>query len=1147
MSWLDHLRRKGDHRESPIDRGDASGQNRNEGGTVLWGVPKGGTFPELKPADALPDFTEGARIAGVYTISRRIGAGAMGKVYLARHEEWGFDVVLKVPNSRILADAENRHRITREAEIWTDLGLHPHIAYCYHVHPLGTVPVLVIEYLDGGNLRDWITQGKCAELKTGLDVAIQLCHALAHAHGNGVLHRDVKPENILLAGDGAAKLTDFGTARQPGVMNIIGHPSAESSPGQTVGLIGTYEYMAPEQFYTAHDLDQRADIFALGVCMYEMLCGQRPYSIATGLPQSPPEPIRLRHDLELPKQLGDLMKRCVAWSREDRPDSAEAVRRELCQIYLNLAHESSAHFDLPPLYSQADSDNNRALSYWTLGNIRAAERAWVAALASDPCHADANYNYGLHLWRAGQLHDDAFVRTLRSLLSKGSDSWPVPLLLANVHLERADAKAALEVLEALPATHADHRDVHHAKLAASRWSANSAGFVMSIGTACGDRIAVSHQRQIALSSTWLNMQLWDIPSGRPISAFEASVVNQWANKTGPDPVALNEDATLAMSGHWGGPVILWKLPSGEKLAEFGAHTGQITALAFNNDSHIALSGTADGVISVWEIPSGRCLHTFRTGRRLWDARFSPDGRHILSSGDHAILWNWRQAVEAIRLEGHSDAIRAVCFDTSGSQAITGSDDSTVRLWDLTTGNCLRVCRCKSGGIFSVDYCGDRHAVSGGGDTTIRLWDLDNGRCVHTFEPELYRNWVRAYSTGSGSQILAANGHSPLTLWRWAHPGFIAPFRPSIETDIKAKLAAHATFSAELAGARHAIHLGDHSGAYRRISWARQQPGFYRNREASTLLSSLYSRLHRKRFVTAWPVSTTEEPALAGNWGPDPSTVLCTSVGDPYFHLLNLTTGKRDPLPMCVPKPQYDMCLSPNRLYAGIRVDQTVEFWDIRMKVRLRIIECPDLYHPCAISNDGRLAIMYGQGTLDLWDIRGGKWVRQFCGLPEFCGMVAAVSEDGCCVATAQTSGDLPEITLWDVDTGLQSARLEGHESYNTDFIFSQTGSQLLSANQDGTVRLWDTLTGRCLQVFKGHRASVNAVSTVPDSEVALSASDDRTLRLWHLGSGTCLHVFEGHTDCVRGARLTPEIGYAISFGDDGTVRTWFLDWELVGA
>ena len=154
----------------------------------------------------------------------------MGEVYLARQRLWDVDVALKVPSDEIVSDPENRHRIVREAEAWTDLGLHPHIAYCYYAQPLGELLLLVIEYVDGGNLREWIADGRCADLKTGLDLAIQFCHGLEHAHKNGLVHRDIKPENILLMKDGTLKITDFGIVRK-----ALADPDIWSRPGRCGG------------------------------------------------------------------------------------------------------------------------------------------------------------------------------------------------------------------------------------------------------------------------------------------------------------------------------------------------------------------------------------------------------------------------------------------------------------------------------------------------------------------------------------------------------------------------------------------------------------------------------------------------------------------------------------------------------------------------------------------------------------------------------------------------------------------------------------------------------------------------------------------------------------------------------------------------
>ena len=255
----------------------------------------------------------------------------MGEVYLARQRQWDVDVALKVPSDEIVTDTENRHRIVREAEAWTDLGLHPNIAYCYYAQPIGELLLLVIEYVDGGNLRDWIASGRCVDLKSGLDLAIQFCHGLEHAHKKGLVHRDIKPENVLLMKDGTLKITDFGIVRK-----AIASPETVESRGEmrrvaagmTMAGIGTEGYMAPEQWGDQSEIDFRADIFAFGICLYEMLCGSRPYPIAAGPRQEAPDPGRLRGGQGLPERLCHLMKLCVHWDRESRPHGAQEVRAE---------------------------------------------------------------------------------------------------------------------------------------------------------------------------------------------------------------------------------------------------------------------------------------------------------------------------------------------------------------------------------------------------------------------------------------------------------------------------------------------------------------------------------------------------------------------------------------------------------------------------------------------------------------------------------------------------------------------------------------------------------------------------------------------------------------------------------------------------
>ena len=195
MNWLDKLKGKIGRPDGPADGAADTLQKRPDreaGGTVV----RAGAKPDSAIAKLGPHFQPNHEVTADLRIKSLLGIGGMGEVYLARQRLWDADIALKVPSVEIVSDPENRHRIFREAEAWTDLGLHPNIAYCYYAQPLGELLVLVIEYVDGGNLRDWIADGRCANLKTGLDLAIQFCHGLEHAHKKGLVHRDIKPENF---------------------------------------------------------------------------------------------------------------------------------------------------------------------------------------------------------------------------------------------------------------------------------------------------------------------------------------------------------------------------------------------------------------------------------------------------------------------------------------------------------------------------------------------------------------------------------------------------------------------------------------------------------------------------------------------------------------------------------------------------------------------------------------------------------------------------------------------------------------------------------------------------------------------------------------------------------------------------------------
>ena len=273
----------------------------------------------------------GDRIAS-YTIAGRLGVGAMGEVWRARDERLARDVAIKLllPHP---SNVERRRAGEQEARTAGTLN-HPNVLTVYDVGEYGGAPFLVTEYLDGESLRARLGAGVLS-IDAALDVALQVARGLGAAHQRGIVHRDLKPENIFLARDGRVKILDFGLALL--VEATATAQSAEVSSAAARSLVaGTVGYMAPEQV-RGDDVDQRADIFALGAVLYEMLAGRAPFKGSTTLETLDAsltiEPRDLSHASPgTSSTIAHIVHRCLAKSPADRfatvADVATALEAE---------------------------------------------------------------------------------------------------------------------------------------------------------------------------------------------------------------------------------------------------------------------------------------------------------------------------------------------------------------------------------------------------------------------------------------------------------------------------------------------------------------------------------------------------------------------------------------------------------------------------------------------------------------------------------------------------------------------------------------------------------------------------------------------------------------------------------------------------
>jgi eukaryotic-like serine/threonine-protein kinase len=280
-------------------------------------APTLGAPPGAAPAENRPPL-----VAGRYAAHTLLGRGASKAVYLARDERLDRDVALS------LVAGEGRDRVEAEARVMARLGEHPNVVTVHDAGEDAGVPFLVARYMVGGSLAERLAREADGRLPVAAAVraAREIASALAHAHAHAVVHRDVKPDNVWLAGDGSAGLGDFGIARRD-------RAPAAPAPGIAVG---TVPYMSPEQA-RGERADARSDLYSLGATLYELLTGRPPFRGGTAaavltahLDEEPLAPSQLA--AELPKALDDLVLALLAKAPADRPASAEAVVAALAAI-----------------------------------------------------------------------------------------------------------------------------------------------------------------------------------------------------------------------------------------------------------------------------------------------------------------------------------------------------------------------------------------------------------------------------------------------------------------------------------------------------------------------------------------------------------------------------------------------------------------------------------------------------------------------------------------------------------------------------------------------------------------------------------------------------------------------------------------------
>lgn len=326
----------------------------NKCGTQITSIEKV-SAPETKTIQIpIKELTPGSPFAKRYQIIEELGKGGMGRVYKVLDKEIGEKVALKLLNPEIAAESKTIERFRNELKTARQIS-HKNVCRMYHLSKEEGAPYITMEYLRGEDLKSMIRMMGRLSPGQAVSIAKQVCEGLSEAYRLGIVHRDLKPQNIMIDRNGDVKIMDFGIARSL---------QAKGMTGEGV-MIGTPEYMSPEQV-EGKDADERADIYALGIVLFEMLTGRVPFEGETPLSvalkhktEAPPDPRKINS--QVPDDLARLILRCLEKEKGKRYQSTQELLGEFTKIEKGIPTEEKVLPRRKPLTSKEVTYRARCL------------------------------------------------------------------------------------------------------------------------------------------------------------------------------------------------------------------------------------------------------------------------------------------------------------------------------------------------------------------------------------------------------------------------------------------------------------------------------------------------------------------------------------------------------------------------------------------------------------------------------------------------------------------------------------------------------------------------------------------------------------------------------------------------------------------